>query len=222
MEKIDLQKQYKHLYAPSPKAPVIVDVPAFNFLMIDGHGDPNTSADYQQVVSALFTCAYTLKFDIKKKQGIDYAVMPLEGLWWAEDMAVFTATSDKSSWDWTMMMVQPECVTVKAFNEVAPQAAKKIGAELLSRLRFESYLEGPAVQIMHVGPYSAEGPNIARMHDFAQEQDFALVRKHHEIYLSDVRRTAPESLKTVLRQPIHTRQTPVGGVEAPGFGSLKP
>jgi hypothetical protein len=202
MGKIDLKKQYKHLYAPSPKAPVIVDVPAFNFLMIDGHGDPNTSADYQQVVSGLFTCAYTLKFDVKKKQGIDYAVMPPEGLWWALDMAVFTATSDKSSWDWTMLMVQPECVTAQAFAEVGPQVAKKVGAELLSRLRFESYHEGPSVQIMHVGPYSAEGPNIARMHAFAHDQGYVLAGKHHEIYLSDVRRTAPESLKTVLRQPI--------------------
>jgi hypothetical protein len=202
MDKIDLKKQYKHLYAPSPKAPVIVDVPAFNFLMMDGHGDPNTSADYQQVMNVLFTAAYTLKFAVKKALGIDYAVMPPEGLWWAADMAVFTATSDKDSWDWTMMMVQPEYVTVALFAEVSPQIARKTGVELVSRLRFERYHEGLSVQLMHIGPYAAEGPNIARMHAFVHEQGYELTGKHHEIYLSDVRRTAPESLKTVLRQPI--------------------
>jgi hypothetical protein len=206
MEKIDLRKQFKQLYAPSPKAPVIVEVPAFNFLMIDGHGDPNTTADYQQAVSVLFTCAYSLKFDIKKKQGIDYAVMPPEGLWWAADMMVFTATTDKSSWDWTMMMVQPECVTAQVFAEVGPQVAKKAGAELLARLRFETYHEGPSVQIMHIGPYAAEGPNIARMHAFAYEQGYELAGKHHEIYLGDVRRARPEALKTVLRQPIRRKE----------------
>jgi hypothetical protein len=117
-------------------------------------------------------------------------------------MAVFTATSDKDSWDWTMMMVQPEYVTVALFAEVSPQIARKTGVELVSRLRFERYHEGLSVQLMHIGPYAAEGPNIARMHAFVHEQGYELTGKHHEIYLSDVRRTAPESLKTVLRQPI--------------------
>jgi hypothetical protein len=202
MEKLDLIKQRKSLYAPSPKAPVIVDVPSFNFLMIDGHGDPNTSTDYAQALSALFTSSYTLKFDVKKILGIDYHVMPLEGLWWAGDMNVFTDTPDKSSWDWTMMMVQPECVTPELFAAVGAQVAKKIGAGLLRRLRFESYQEGPSVQLMHIGPFAAEGPNIARMHAFAKEQGYVQSGKHHEIYLSDFRRTAPEKLKTVLRQPI--------------------
>ena len=202
MEKLDLIKQFKSLYAPSPKAPVIVDVPAFNFLMIDGHGDPNTSPDYSAVISALFTCAYMLKFTVKKSLGIDYHVMPMEGLWWAGDMNVFTNTPDKSSWDWTMMMVQPECVTPELFAAAGAQVAKKVGAELLSRLRFESYHEGPSVQLMHIGPFAAEGPNIARMHAFAKEQGYVQSGKHHEIYLSDFRRTAPEKLKTVLRQPI--------------------
>ena len=202
MEKLDLIKQFKSLYTPSPKAPVIVDVPAFNILMIDGHGDPNTSPDYAAALSALFTCAYTLKFTIKKISGIDYHVMPMEGLWWAGDMNVFTNTPDKSSWDWTMMMVQPECVTPELFAAAGAQVAKKVGAELLSRLRFESYHEGPSVQLMHIGPFAAEGPNIARMHAFAKEQGYVQSGKHHEIYLSDFRRTAPEKLKTVLRQPI--------------------
>jgi hypothetical protein len=153
-------------------------------------------------MNVLFTAAYTLKFAVKKALGIDYAVMPPEGLWWAADMAVFTATSDKDSWDWTMMMVQPEYVTVALFAEVSPQIARKTGVELVSRLRFERYHEGLSVQLMHIGPYAAEGPNIARMHAFVHEQGYELTGKHHEIYLSDVRRTAPESLKTVLRQPI--------------------
>lgn len=202
MEKLDLIKQYKSLYAPSPKAPAIVDVPSFNFLMIDGHGDPNTSTDYPQALCALFTCAYTLKFEVKKTLGIDYRVMPPEGLWWAADMNVFTDTPDKSSWDWTMMMVQPECVTPELFAAVGAQVAKKTSAGLLARLRFESYHEGLSVQLMHIGPFAAEGPNIARMHAYAKEQGYVQSGKHHEIYLSDFRRTAPERLKTVLRQPI--------------------
>jgi hypothetical protein len=204
-EKLDLTKELKHLYFPSPKAPVMVEVPVLNYLMIDGHGDPNTSPVYQAAVEALYTLSYTLKFAIKKAEATDYAVMPLEGLWWVEDMAQFT-TTDKSAWDWTMMIVQPEPVTAEWVERARAEAIKKKGpgetAQAVSRIRFEPYAEGRAAQIMHLGPYSAEGPTVARLHAFIAQQGFALRGRHHEIYLGDPRRTAPEKLKTVIRQPV--------------------
>ncbi len=201
MTKIDFKKEWKHLYSPSKKAPVIVDVPAMNFLMVDGYGDPNTSQMFKDAMESLYPLAYPIKFTIKKTQGIDYVVMPVEGLWWAEDMSVFT-TGDKSNWQWTLMIMQPEYVSEEVVEEVRQQVAKKKNPPLLSEVCFESYHEGPVVQLMHIGPYAEEGPNIQRMHNFAQEQGYELRGKHHEIYLSDFRRTAPERLKTILRQPI--------------------
>jgi hypothetical protein len=200
-DKIDFTKMMKDLYAPSSKSPVIVTVPKLNFLMIDGHGDPNTSQEYKASIEALFSLAYAIKFEVKKKFGIDYGVMPLEGLWWVEDMTKFSV-DDKSSWDWTMMMMQPEYVTPDLVEAMRMQVRKKKNLVLLSDIRFEPYAEGVSVQLMHIGPFSAEGPNIARMHAFAKEEGYELAGKHHEIYLNDFRKTAPERLKTVLRQPI--------------------
>ncbi len=201
MPKIDFKKEWKHLYRPSKKEPVIVDVPPINFLMLDGRGDPNTSQEFQDAVSSLFPLSYAIKFAVKKAQGIDYAVMPLEGLWSVDDMAEFSA-DDKSAWDWTLIMMQPEYVTETLVEEIREQVEKKKNPPSLSKIRFESYCEGISVQLMHIGPFADEGPNIARMHAFAQEQGYQLAGKHHEIYLNDLRRTAPERLKTVLRQPI--------------------
>ena len=199
-EKIDLTKDLKHLYAPSAKAPVTVDVPPLNFLMIDGHGDPNNSPLYAEAVEALYSLSYTIKFAIKKAEGIDFAVMPSEGLWWTPDMADFSV-EDKSSWDWTMMIAQPELVTAEWVERSRAEAIKKKGLPALERIRFERYEEGLAAQIMHMGPYAAEAPTIARLHAFIAEQGGVLRGKHHEIYLSDPRRTAPEKMKTVIRQP---------------------
>ena len=200
-QKLDLTNTYKNLYAPSAKAPGMVHVPAFNFLMIDGHGDPNNNPVYAEVVEALYSLSYTLKFAIKKAEGIDYAVMPLEGLWWTPDMADFSV-EDKSNWDWTMMIVQPELVTAEWVERARAEAIKKKGLSALERIRFERYEEGPSAQIMHIGPYAAEAPTIARLHAFIEEQGRALGGKHHEIYLSDPRRAAPDKMKTVIRQPV--------------------
>jgi hypothetical protein len=202
---LDFKRQLKHLYQPSAKEFVVVDVPPMQFLMIDGHGDPNTAQEYQDALEALYAVAYTLKFASKKALGMDYVVPPLEGLWWAEDMDVFTASSDKSTWDWTMMIMQPEWVTQEMFEEAVAQVEKKKNPPALPRLRLETYDEGSAVQIMHIGPYAAEGPTIARMHAFIAENGYEPAGKHHEIYLSDPRRTAPEKMKTVLRQPIRKK-----------------
>ena len=201
MPKTDFKKEWKHLYRPSAKEFVVVDVPPMNFLMIDGHGDPNTAQEYQDAVEALYGVAYKLKFMSKKEKGMDYIVPPMEGLWWVENVEEFT-TENKSTWDWTMMIMQPEWITQEMFEEALKQVEKKKNPPALSRLRLEVYHEGLAVQIMHIGPYDAEAPTIARMHTFIDENGYEPTGKHHEIYLGDPRKVAPEKLKTVLRQPV--------------------
>lgn len=201
MKKIDYKKELKHLYQPSAKEVVVVDVPAMNFLMIDGAGDPNTTPFFQEATEALFSAAYQLKFMIKKgTQQVDYGVMPLEGLWWAEDMARFSVEK-KGDWQWTLVIMQPEYVTPELFAKAVEQVKKKKNLVALPLMRFETFAEGPAAQIMHVGPFSAEGPTIARIHDFIAANGYKLSGKHHEIYLSDIRKAAPEKWKTVVRQP---------------------
>jgi hypothetical protein len=203
--KIDLKKEMKHLYRPSKAKFTIVDVPEMNFLMIDGHGDPNTSPAYQEALEALYGVAYTVKFMLKEDpETDDYVVPPLEGLWWVEDMSHFSM-DDKDAWSWTMMVMQPEWVTANIVEEASAETGGKKDLPALSRLRFAPYHEGLSVQILYVGRYDEEGPTIARLHAFAEEQGYALRGKHHEIYLSDPRRTAPEKFKTVIRQPIATR-----------------
>jgi hypothetical protein len=201
MSKIDFKKELKHLYQPSAKKFEVVDVPPMNFLMIDGHGDPNTAQEYQEAVEALYAVAYALKFMSKKEKGMDYVVPPLEGLWWVENMEEFSK-EDKSAWNWTMMVMQPESVTQEMFEAALEQVEKKKNLPALSKLRLESYREGLAVQILHIGSYDDEAPTIARMHAFIDENGYEPAGKHHEIYLSDPRKVAPEKLKTVLRQPV--------------------
>lgn len=201
MSTIDFKKELKHLYQPSAKKFEVVDVPPMNFLMIDGHGDPNTAQEYKDALEALYAVSYKLKFMSKKESGKDYVVPPLEGLWWAEDMETFTTQRDMSAWDWTMMIMQPEWITREMVGEAVKQVEQK-GLPALSKLRLETYHEGLAVQILHIGPYSAEAPTIARMHAFIDENGYEPAGKHHEIYLSDPRKVAPEKLKTVLRQPV--------------------
>jgi len=204
MEKIDFKKELKHLYEPPTKKVEIVNVPEMNFLMIDGKGDPNITQEFSDAVEALFGVSYTLKFIIKKGElEIDYGVMPLEGLWWADDMSSFK-TGDKSKWKWTLMIMQPEYITNDLVTEACRQVQKKKNPAALSKIRFESFLEGQAAQTMHIGPFSEEGPTIKRVHDFISGQGYTLFGKHHEIYLSDIRKAAPEKWKTIIRQ--HVRQ----------------
>jgi hypothetical protein len=199
--KIDLRKELKHLYNPSSKQIAIVDVPEINFLMIDGTGDPNTSVAYRNAVEALFAVSYTLKFTVKKGEpAVDYGVMPLEGLWWVDDMTQFSM-NDKDAWKWTSMIMQPEYITAELFQEALRQVKKKKALPALSGMRFECFHEGQAAQILYFGPYSDEGPTIERIHRFIMEQGHRLRGRHHEIYLSDPRRTAPPKLKTIIRQP---------------------
>lgn len=200
MTKLDLKKSLKHLYQPSAKEVVEVDVSAMNFLMIDGEGAPDTQA-FGQAVEALFAVAYTLKFMVKKSaMAIDYGVMPLEGLWWADDLSAFTAT-DKGSWKWTLLILQPDFMTAEMVDHAMADVAKKKNPSALSGLRFAPYAEGRSAQILHIGPFSAEGPTVARVHEFIERSGHHMTGKHHEIYLSDFRKADPQKLKTIIRQP---------------------
>jgi hypothetical protein len=201
MEKLDLKKTLKYLYEPSAKAFSVVDVPAMNFIMVDGHGNPNTSQEYVEALQALYTAAYTLKFKIKKELAVDFPVMASEGLWWMDDMREFSAAR-KDDWKWTMMIMQPEIVTLQLFAQAVDVAIEKKGHPALPRLRLERFHEGLATQIMYFGAYADEGPTIARLHQSIEEGGYVRFGKHHEIYLGDPRRSAPEKLRTVIRQPM--------------------
>ncbi|HEX5510228.1 MAG TPA: GyrI-like domain-containing protein [Actinomycetales bacterium] len=191
----------------------VVDVPDLQYLMIDGHGDPNTSA-FTQAVEALYPLAYALKFASKRDLQRDYVVMPLEGLWWAEDMEAFTTARDKSQWDWTLMIMVPDWVDQEMFRAAQQQVASKRatsqqgttdGPRRLADVRLERLSEGRCVQTLHVGSYDAEADALARMHhEFIPANGLRMVGTHHEIYLSDSRRVAPERLRTILRQPVAT------------------
>ncbi len=170
-----------------------------NFLMVDGQGQPQ-SQQYQEAIEAIYAVAYALKFNIKKAQGIDYGVMPLEGLWWADDMSKFM--EDRNKWKWTAMIMQPKYVTTDLFKEAVQQVREKKAPAALDKVRFECFQEGKAAQIMHIGPFSAEGPNVEKVHAAIKASGHELAGKHHEIYLSDARKAAPEKWKTILRQPM--------------------
>jgi len=201
MDKIDLRKDFKSLYQPSAKQVAEVDVPAFKFLMIDGEGDPNTAPSYAQAIEALFAVSYTVKFMQKKgPQPIDYAVMPLEGLWWADDMSAFV-TGDKAQWKWTMMVMQPSFVPQNLIDAAMLEARKKKSLPAIDLLRLEEFAEGHCAQLLHIGPFSEEGPTIERLHAYMDARG-GRTGKHHEIYLSDIRRADPKKWKTIVRQPM--------------------
>lgn len=195
----------ERLYKAPASTPETVDVPTMNFLMVDGEGDPNTSTVYQRACEALYGLSYTLKFALKKAEGLEYKVSPLEGLWWAEDMADFLmAQRQRQNWRWTMMIAQPPQVTRAWVEQATEELRRKKNPAALELVRFEPFTEGQAAQVMHVGPYSAEGPTIERLHAFIRDQGGRFdgrAQKHHEIYLSDPNRSAPERMKTTLRQP---------------------
>jgi hypothetical protein len=169
--------------------------------MLDGRGDPNTSLQFRESMMALLALSYGLKFTIKKEKRIDYPVMPLEGLWWADDMAWFTMDR-RADWRWTLMVLQPQPVTKTWVERIRADTLKKGKAPLASKVRFEPYREGRSVQILYRGPYANEGPTIERLHEYARERGWVPNGHHHEIYLGDPRRAAPEKLRTVLRQPV--------------------
>jgi hypothetical protein len=202
MEKLDLKKEWKHLYRPLAGTLTAVDVPPLRYLMVDGEGDPNREPAFAQAVEALYSLSYTLKFSLKKSPTpVDYGVMPLEGLWWADDPKVFFET-DKSTWKWTAMILQPDFISNAQVEAAFAEVRRKKNPAALDLVRLETLEEGPSAQTLYLGPFSEEAPTIQRMHDFIHASGKDLYGKHHEIYLSDPRRTAPEKLKTILRQPM--------------------
>ena len=202
MEKIDVKKQLKHLYRASDKNVEIVEVPPMNFLIVDGEGNPNTAKSFSDAIEALYPIAYTLKFMVKNgEMAIDYGVLPLEALWWADDLSAFSV-GDKDAWKWTVMIMQPEFITREMVEKATEDVARKKKPVALPLVRFETFKEGKAAQILHIGPFSAEGPTIEKVHVFIKDSGCHRVGKHHEIYLSDLRRSAPEKWKTIVRQPM--------------------
>ncbi|MFC9919598.1 GyrI-like domain-containing protein [Agromyces binzhouensis] len=202
-EKYDVKRAHRELYAPSAKDFVLVDVPPMQYLAVDGHGDPNTTPAYAEAVEALFGVAYAVKFASRRTVGRDFAVAPLEGLWWADDPGAFAA-NDRTAWNWTMLIAQPDWIDEAAVGAaVDATRAKGRGSPSINALRLTRVTEGRSAQIMHLGPFADEAPTLARLHhEWMPQHGLAFNGPHHEIYLSDPRRTAPEKLRTVLRQPV--------------------
>ena len=209
--KLDLKKQYKHLYQPSAKECVLVQVPELQFVMIDGRIEPGLmpgdSPDFATAIGGLYGASYTLKFMSKKRaeNPIDYGVMALEGLWTTPGGGADYASSDQ--WEWTLMMMQPDHITPEMFSEALQQLSKRYAKDskdpaVFGRLRLERFEEGLCVQIMHIGPYADEPATLMRMGEFAGRNGYAFAGRHHEIYLGDPRTAKPENLKTVLRHAV--------------------
>jgi len=205
--KLDLRKELKYLYSPSAKKPEVVEVPEFNFLMLDGVVAPGTpvaeAPGFQEALQALYGISYTLKFAAKqaKDNPVDYPVMGLEGLWWIEE-GLFDFAK-QVPWHYTLLMMQPGFITAEQVEVARQQVIKKRGGSPeLEQVRFEPFREGKALQIMHIGAFADEPCTLAVMDAYAAEHGYTYRGKHHEIYLSDFRKTAPERLRTILRHPI--------------------
>jgi len=203
-EGFDIKKEYKFLYSPSAKEPQIVEVPGFKYIMIDGKGYPGTSEEFGLKVQVLFSLAYTIKFMMKKDShaSFDFKVAPLSGLWHADDMNAFIDENRKEEWIWTMMVQQPDPVTQTIFDKAIDEVKRKKNLQFIDHASLKVYEEGLCAQILHIGPYNKETPTIEMLHQFIKEKGYTFNGKHHEIYLSDLNRTQPEKLKTIIRQPV--------------------
>ena len=205
MEKFDLKKTLPNYFKAQSGKFSVVNIPKSHYLMVDGKGDPNTAPEYVEAIELLYGVSYTLKFLSKKEAGVDYVVPPLEGLWWAKDVNTFE-NREKSKWSWTMMIMVPNEVSKVLVKVAIKNFQDKKPALDTSKLRFDSLSEGESVQVLHVGPYDAEGPILSRLHkEFMPENRFEFNGKHHEIYLGDPRKTEPSKLKTILRQPVRKK-----------------
>jgi len=205
--KLDFKKDYKKLYTPSAKQPSLVDVPAFNYLMIDGRGHPAKAADFQKKIEALFGLAYTLKFTFKlaEKNRLDFAVAPLSGLYWADDPSCFQNEKRQDEWRWTLAIPMPKQIGAAALKKAKAALREKKNPDFLDLAYLKMLKEGISAQIMHIGPYDKERPTIEKLHAYMAENGYAFNGAHNEIYLSDPRRTAPAKMKTIIRQPVRKK-----------------
>jgi hypothetical protein len=208
-KKFEFKKEYKTLFKPSAGEAQMVEVPAFKYIMVDGEGNPNTSPEFGEKIQALYGLSYTVKFMMKKDADapFDFTVAPLSGLWHADDMSVF-CEGKYDQWKWTLMILQPDRLTTELFKEAVDTLVKKKNTPFIRDAYLKIYEEGLCAQIMHIGPYSDEAPTIRKLHDFFLENGYTYNGRHHEIYLSDPRRTSPEKLQTILRQPIRKIRGP--------------
>lgn len=201
MQKIDFKKQLPEIYNPKNIEFATINIPKMKFLKIDGKGNPNDSDEYQKTVEWLYSISYGIKFECKKKLEIDYVVPPLEGIWWSENMDDFV-TRNKENWQWTMMLMLPDFISDDLCEFGLNKAKAKLGIPP-SNLRFEVFEEGLCLQALHIGSYDDETPKLHKLHhEIMPAADLDFNGHHHEIYLSDPRKTAPEKLKTILRQPV--------------------
>ena len=202
MAAYDVKREHRALYAPKSTDWELVDVPEQRFIAVDGSGDPNTAEAYSRAVEALYAVAYTLKFASKREDGRDFVVAPLEGLWWSDDMEAFTARA-KQSWQWTMMICQPEWIGREAIEDAKAAALAKKRLAAVGKVEFKTLHEGTSAQVLHLGPYDDEGPILAELHEkYLAANGLDYNGLHHEVYLSDPRKTEPAKLRTVLRQPV--------------------
>lgn len=200
MTTIDLKRVERRHYTAGAD-PELIQLPAMSYLMIDGFGDPGSVPAYIEAIETLYPVSYTIRTELRDTTGVAYVVAPLEGLWWSENMESFTA-DNKDEWLWTMMIRQPDDVTTEMAAHAIETVSRKKRPAAGDRIRFDVLDEALAAQVMHRGPYRDEGPTVRRLHDFIADQDLERVGKHHEIYLSDPRKTAPEKMRTVIRQPV--------------------
>lgn len=206
MQNYDIKRDRPSIYRARQGRFDVVDVPQMKFLMADGQGSPNTSPKYAEVVTALYTVSYAVRAIAKEELQRTHTVGPLEGLWDAKDLQAYH-TRDEDAWEWTLMIVQPEWITSEIVDAATERVQRTKDLSAASRVRFEEYLEGRSVQVLHIGPYDEEAPTIARMHDeFMPTEGLVPRARHHEIYLSDARRTEPRRLRTILRQPVSPAQ----------------
>lgn len=203
---IDLWKEHQAVYSPRSGTPELVRAPALKYLMVDGTGDPNTAGGFQAGIGALYGIAYTLKFTLRKEKGVDFRVMPLSGLYHSDNPSAFLK-GPKRNWRWTIMIPVPSVVTAAAVKKAKAEVRSKRGdSPSLEAVRLETLREGRCVQLLHVGPYEAEPPNIEKIHRFIEEKGLSFSGSHHEIYLSDPRRSKPEKMKTIIRQPVKKKR----------------
>lgn len=205
-DKIDFKRTLA-AYRARPGEFSVIDMPELRYLMIDGQGDPNTSPAFAEAIESLYPLAYRLKFASKRILGRDYAVPPLEALWWAEDMRAFTSARDKHEWQWTLMLMVPEWIAPEMFAEAVAELGAKRPPARLADIRLEGLTEGRCVQTLHIGSFEDETAVLARMHEeVIPGLGLRLTGRHHEIYLSDFRRVPPERQRTILRQPVVAAQ----------------